>query len=102
MRKHDASGWGRWFAVSVLVAVAAIFSFLNAGERVSIDVGFTTFYRISLVGLVFGSFLFGMVAMFLFGLKHDRRIREALREREETEHQRNFIADRRRLEEPPI
>ncbi len=102
MRGHDTGGWGRWFAVSVLVAVAAIFSFLNAGERVSIDVGFTTLYRISLVGLVFGSFLLGMVAMFLFGLRHDRRVREALRQREARERRADFFIERRRTEEPPI
>ena len=70
---------GRWTSVAVLVAVAGLFSFLNAGERVALNLGFTTVYRISVVGLVFGSFLLGMVAMFLFGLRHDRRIRDALR-----------------------
>ena len=73
------TGLGRWTAVSLLVLIAGLFSFLNAGERVAVNLGFTTIYRISLVGLVFGAFLLGMVAMFLFGLRHDRRIREALR-----------------------
>lgn len=73
-------GWGRWTAVALLVLVAGLFSFLNAGELVSLNVGFTVIYRISLVGLVFTAFLLGMVAMFLFGLSHDRRIRDALRE----------------------
>ena len=73
------AGLGRWTSVALLVAVAGLFSFLNAGERVALNLGFTTIYRISVVGLVFGSFLLGMVAMFLFGLRHDRRIRDALR-----------------------
>jgi hypothetical protein len=72
--------WGRWIAVALLVMVAAFFSFLNAGERVTLHVGFVTLYRISLVGLVFGAFLLGMVSMFLFGLGYDRRVRAALRE----------------------
>lgn len=78
--RDETSRWGRSAAVLLLVLMAGIFSFLNAGERVTLNVGFTTLYRISLVGLVFGAFLFGMVAMFLFGLRHDRRIRDALRE----------------------
>ena len=49
-------------------------------DRVTLDLGFTVLYQISLVGLVFGSFLLGMVAMFLFGLRYDRKVREALRE----------------------
>lgn len=64
----------------MLVAAAGFFSFLNAGERVTLSLGFTTLYRISLVGLVFGAFLLGMVAMFLFSLRYDRRIRDALRD----------------------
>lgn len=82
MRGRRDRGWGRWAAVGVLVVVAAFFSFLNAGERVSLDIGVTTLYRVSLVGLVFAVFLLGMVAMFLFGLRHDRQIRDALKSSE--------------------
>ncbi len=63
--------------------MAALFSFLNSGERAALNLGFTTLYRISLVGLVFGAFLLGMITMFIFGLRYDRRVREALRERED-------------------
>ena len=79
-RRREPRAFGRWVAVAALVAAAALFSFLNSGERITLNVGFTVIYRISLVGLVFGAFLLGMIAMFLFGLRHDRRIREALRE----------------------
>jgi hypothetical protein len=72
--------WQRWLAVAALVAAAGVFSFLNSGERVTVNVGVATLYRISLVGLVFGAFLLGMVAMFLFGLRYDRRVREVLRQ----------------------
>jgi hypothetical protein len=64
------------------VLFATLFSFLNAGERVTLNLGFTILYRISLVGLVFAAFLLGMFSMFLFSLRHDRRVREALMERE--------------------
>ena len=77
------SGWGRRIGIGSLVLVSGIFSFLNAGERVTIDVGFTVLYRVSLVGLVFSVFLLGMVTMFLFGLRQDRQMRTALRQREQ-------------------
>ena len=77
----ETASWGRRIGISALVLVAAVFSFLNAGERVSLNIGFTTLYRISLVGLIFVVFLLGMVTMFLFGLRQDRRIRAALRNR---------------------
>lgn len=66
--------------MALLVIVAALFSFLNAGERVTLDLGFAVLYRISLVGLIFSAFLLGMIIMFLFGLRYDRRVRDALRE----------------------
>jgi hypothetical protein len=82
VRRRDRVAWGRWIGVALLVVAAAFFSFLNAGELVTIDVGFATLYRVSLVGLVFAVFLLGMVAMFLFGLRHDRQIRNALTARQ--------------------
>jgi hypothetical protein len=77
--RRRARPWGRWVGVALLVIAAGLFSFLNAGERVTLDLGIFTLYRISLVGLVFAVFLLGMVAMFLFGIQHDRQIRDALR-----------------------
>lgn len=71
--------WRRILAVGLLIFVAAIFSFLNADERIAINLGFVVLYRLSLVGVVFSVFLLGMLTMFLFGLRHDRAIREALR-----------------------
>ena len=100
MSRRDPGIWGRWAAVAILVVVAGMFSFLNAGERVAVNVGYTVIYRISLVGLVFGAFLLGMVAMFLFGLRHDRRIREALREQDYRE-QAEAVDLYTRSTEPP-
>src|SRR5690606_14630974 len=80
-RSRGSPGSGaRWMGVAILVIVAAFFSFLNAGERAALNLGFTTVYRISLVALVFGAFLLGMVTMFVFGLRYDRRVRDALRQ----------------------
>lgn len=75
--------WLRRIAIAALVIGSALFSFLNAGERVTVDFAVATLYRISLVGLVFVAFLLGMLTMFLFGLRQDRRVRDALRRREE-------------------
>jgi hypothetical protein len=93
----ELGGWGRWAGVVLLVGIAGLFSFLNAGERVTLNVGVTILYRISLVGLVFSAFLLGMVAMFLFGLRHDRRIRAALRD----QRTRRAPAEPYPLERPP-
>lgn len=73
---------GRWLGVFLLVLIAALFSFLNAGERATVNLGYTVMYRVSLVGLVFIVFLLGMVAMFLFSLAYDRKVRAALREQQ--------------------
>jgi hypothetical protein len=75
-------GWGRPTGIAFLIGVAALFSFLNAGERVAMNVGVTTIYRVSLVGLVFTVFLLGMITMFLFGIQQDRRLRALLRSRQ--------------------
>ena len=79
MTRRNREGLTRWIGVGALVLVAGFFSFLNTGERVTVNLGFTVLYRLSLVGLVFGVFLLGMITMFLFGLRHDRRVRDSLR-----------------------
>jgi hypothetical protein len=71
--------WKRVFTVGGLILVAAIFSFLNADERIAINIGFTVLYRLSLVGVIFSVFLMGMLTMFLFSLRQDRVVRDALR-----------------------
>ena len=70
----------RWALSALGVLLLALFAFLNAGERVSLNLGVAVLYRIPLVGMFFGAFILGMVTMFGFGLRHDRRVRELLRE----------------------
>lgn len=70
----------RWAGLALVVVGAGLFAYLNGGERVTLHLGFTTLYRIPLVGLVFTSFILGMAAMFLVGLEHDMRVRQLLRE----------------------
>lgn len=72
----------RW-AGSVLLGLAAgVFAYLNAAERVALHLGVATLYRASLPVVVLAAFLLGMVAMFLLGLRHDLKVRRALREYE--------------------
>jgi hypothetical protein len=40
----------RWAGLATVVILAGLFAYLNGGERVTIDFGFATLYRISLVG----------------------------------------------------
>lgn len=74
------SRWGRWGALAAIGVLAALFASFNGGERVVVHLGFTQLYRVPLVLLIFVAFLAGMITMFLLGLRHDLRVRHALRE----------------------
>jgi len=69
---------GRWLILAAVVLFSGLFAYFNAGERTTLNLGFTVLYRISLVRLVLGSFILGMVAMFLIGLRQDLRLRRYL------------------------
>jgi uncharacterized integral membrane protein len=74
------SRWVRWGGLTLIGIVAALVASFNAGERVALNLGFATLYRIPLVPLILGAFVLGMVTMFLLGLRHDLRVRRALRD----------------------
>lgn len=70
-----------WMRVLSFVAVAAFsfaFAAANAGERVTLNLGFLTLRSVSLPVVVFTSALAGMVVVFLVGLKADLRTRQLL------------------------
>jgi uncharacterized integral membrane protein len=71
---------GRWITLAAVVLVSGLFAYFNAGERITVSLGFTVIYRVSLVRLVLGSFILGMVAMFLVGLRQDLELRRYLRD----------------------
>jgi uncharacterized integral membrane protein len=77
----------RWrWAILLLVAIlAGAFAYLNGGERIALNLGFTVLFRVPLSIVVFGAFLLGMIVMFLLGLRHDLRVRRVLREIERSE-----------------
>jgi uncharacterized integral membrane protein len=85
----------RWLPLLGLTVLAGLFAYFNAGQRVAIGIGITTFYRVPLVPVVFTAFVLGMLTMFLVGLRHDRHMRRLLREREDA-------ARERRAPEPPV
>lgn len=76
---RNGRGW-IWAALALIGAIAALFASFNTGERVALNLGFTMIYRVPLVPLIFVAFLLGMTTMFLVGLRHDLRVRRALRE----------------------
>jgi len=66
-------------------ALAALFAWLNMGERVTLRLGIVTLRSIPLSAVVFFSILIGMILVFVVGLRADlktrrmvRRYREAL------------------------
>lgn len=74
-------GWRwRWAVLLALGLVAAIFAYLNAGERTSVHLGVAVLFQVPLVGLVFAVFLLGMLAMYILGLRQDLRVRRILRD----------------------
>ncbi len=73
---------GGWFGVAALALLAAAFAYANRGESAAVHLGFATFYRAPVSLLVLGSFLLGMVAMLLLGLRQDLQVRRLLQERQ--------------------
>jgi hypothetical protein len=70
-----------WVPTAALTLVAGLFAWLNRGERVVLDLGVVRMYRIPLSLVGFAAFLAGMLAMLILTLRHDLRVREALRDR---------------------
>jgi hypothetical protein len=69
---------GRVAIVLGCALLASLFTWLNAGESVTLRLGFITLRSVSLSAVVFGSILFGMGLLFLAGLRADIRTRRML------------------------
>ncbi|MCL7963981.1 MAG: hypothetical protein M8858_01020 [marine benthic group bacterium] len=69
---------GRVAIVLGCAVLASLFTWLNAGEAVTVRLGFVTFRSVSLPAVVFGSILFGMGLLFFTGLRADLRTRRML------------------------
>jgi uncharacterized integral membrane protein len=70
----------RWLILLGIALLSGLFAYFNAGERITVNLGFTILYRVSLARVVLGTFLLGMVTMFLVGLRQDLRLRRQLRD----------------------
>lgn len=68
-------------AIVVVLASVLLFARWNGSERMTLDLGLWTFYRVPMTWVVFASFLLGMLVMLLAGLHADLRVRRFLRSR---------------------
>ncbi|MBW3573208.1 MAG: LapA family protein [Gemmatimonadetes bacterium] len=71
----------RWLPAAAVTLLAAAIAWFNRGERVAVDVGFTTFYRAPFTIVLFVAFLAGMLSMLALSLRNDMRVRDELRAR---------------------
>jgi uncharacterized integral membrane protein len=68
-------------AVGLVLGFVLFFARWNTGQRVTLDLGFWTLYRVPVTWVAFGSLLLGMAVMLLAGLHADLRVRKFLRDR---------------------
>jgi uncharacterized integral membrane protein len=82
--------------VLAALALAMGFATLNSGQRVTLRLGFMTFYGVPLTVIAFGSLLVGMLVMLVAGIRSDLKVRRILRARLEAEdlEERNRFIDR--------
>jgi uncharacterized integral membrane protein len=71
--------------VLVVLFFVMLFARANGAERVTLDLGVHTVYRVPLTYVAFGSLFVGMLVMLLAGIHADLRVRRFLRERLEDE-----------------
>lgn len=67
--------------VLVVLSMVMLFARVNGAERVTLDLGFHTFYQVPLTYVAFGSLFVGMLVMLLAGIQADLKVRRFLRER---------------------
>jgi len=81
--------------VTVLI-LSMGFASLNAGQRITLKLGFATFYGVPLTVVAFGSLIAGMMVMLIAGIRSDLKVRSILRARfvEEDREERERFVDR--------
>jgi uncharacterized integral membrane protein len=80
--------------ILLVVALSVGFASLNGGQRVTLRLGFATFYGVPLTVVTFGGLLVGMLIMLVAGIHSDLKVRRILRARlaeEGLEDQRRFV-----------
>ncbi|NIP56509.1 MAG: hypothetical protein GWM92_01390 [Gemmatimonadetes bacterium] len=70
-------------AIGVLLVLAASMGFaaLNSGERVTLDLGLVTLYRLPVTYVAFGGLFVGMLVVLVAGIHSDLKVRRILKER---------------------
>jgi uncharacterized integral membrane protein len=68
-------------SVGLVLVFVLFFARWNGAERVTLDLGLWTFYRVPVTWVAFLSLLLGMGVMLLAGLHADLRVRKFLRDR---------------------
>jgi uncharacterized integral membrane protein len=69
------------FGVILVLVLAMAFASLNGSQRVTLRLGFATFYGVPLTLVAFGGLVLGMVVMLVAGIRSDLKVRRILRER---------------------
>jgi uncharacterized integral membrane protein len=68
-------------SVVAVVLLAMGFAVANAGERVTLDLGFMVLYQVPLALVALSGVFVGMLIMFATGIHSDLKVRRILRER---------------------
>ncbi|HUP51896.1 MAG TPA: hypothetical protein VM198_05435 [Longimicrobiales bacterium] len=78
------------------LAIAMGFASLNSGQRITLRLGFATFFGVPLTVVAFASLLLGMLVMLVAGVSSDLKVRRILRARLEAEdlEERSRFVDR--------
>lgn len=74
-RLFGAAGW------VLALGLALGFASLNSSQRVTLRLGFVTFYGVPLTVVAFSGLLGGMVVMLVAGIRSDFKVRAILRAR---------------------
>lgn len=80
--------------IGTVFVLAMGFASLNAGQRVTLRLGFATFYGVPLTVVAFGSLIVGMLVMLVAGIRSDLKVRSILRARlvqEDREERERFV-----------
>lgn len=86
--------------VLAVVVISLAFASLNGNQRVTLRLGFATFYGVPLTVVAFGALVTGMFVMLVAGIHSDLKVRRILRARliEEDEEERARFVDRTQQE----
>lgn len=81
--------------VVLVLALSVGFAALNGTQRVDLDLGVLTLYRVPVTWVAFGGLFLGMLVMLLAGLHSDLKARRILRQRlREEDREERARADR--------